>query len=257
MATLTMSVANRAMARLTVTGWQNGMSILRKVAGETQWVYPAWEPNPGVDRVGLDPGTPIDRETTWTIVDSVGATVAQSALRVPGLGNEWLVSLPDGRVSECWIESWPERSYPIDQNVMRPLDETFPTVASGTRQVATSKVTVFTLTVAQASAMRASMKSAAAILRTADPEGQGVYWVAIGSVSELRTSPLVAEASRRWDLEVTAVEPWAVPWGLTGANLWSDWMQETWEDWRAPVIADGRARTWRDVLSGDPNVRTP
>jgi hypothetical protein len=255
-ATLTVSVLKRALARLHVTDWQDGMSLSRTVAGETEQCFPAWEPQPGSDRWGIDPATPINRPVTWTLLDASGGTVASAQATIPSQ-TEWLTSVPDGRISECWVESWPSREYPVEQNVMRPLGSRWPVVESGLRQVAQSKITLLTVTATQRTAMRQTVWGTTAILRSLDPIGHGVFWMALGQVTEHRVSPLVQVTARRWEAEAAVVAPWPVEWTLTGGNTWQDWMQETWADWRAVDPATGRPRTWRGVLSGDAEVRRP
>jgi len=150
------------------------------------------------------------------------------------------------------VESFPEQSHDIEQEIVKVLGRADPVVVSNRRQYPNGTMTLLTFTDSERRALMELINAAPIIGLSPYQSYYGfdsMPYFSIGRLSEMRPSPRVYEPTRRWMLEVQRVEPArperpiSTPIDPTdpdlpqGENVWDDWIASRWVnlaviDWR-------------------------
>jgi hypothetical protein len=221
-----------------------------------------WERNIVVDDFGAPQNTGIQYRAVALWTDGTTSEVVRggwvSTPEFLNFGADYLshATRPDIRMA-ITVESLPELTRDIKQEVIYALDRPDPIVVSGRRQYPSGQLSLLTFTAAERRALlqMISLTDVVALAPWQTTYGfDRVMHFSVGRVNESRVSRRATEPARRWSLEVQQVEPplpenpivspnlidppssGGGPIGVadpnvpdpTGATLWSNYLTSRW-----------------------------
>jgi hypothetical protein len=198
---------------------------------------------------GYDYEAPMDQTITYDLLsaDQVTVQASDTPHLLPSLDKTWLKDPTVPSLNFILkVSSMGDLSRDLPMGVFQVPGRQYPVVTTGRRFTPTGELVCYTETDQERQIMLNILSSGRVLqLSTPDGYGWGALYVAVGTVTEHRQTPIADNMARLWTLPLTVTDRPAYVSLAASGNTWADVIANyaTWAD----VIR--QKATWNDLLT--------
>ncbi|MGH3500931.1 MAG: hypothetical protein ACRDQA_08560 [Nocardioidaceae bacterium] len=194
---------------LLVARFGSGVSRVRFWRGDTLVRSGDWAAAPGGIAVAYDHEAPLGgtgnswhaEADTGVISDPVGLVIVEPS----DLSRVWLKSIDNPVLSATFVVStWPELTYAARRDVSPLVGSAYPAISTDIRQAATSTMTIWTSTAAEAESLHTLVDSGVLLLQPTAETHRGDSYISMGDLVQADAG-VPQNQQRLWTLPLTSI----------------------------------------------------